>query len=75
MSENKAKPTFSEDEFGKKLDRCVTDTLIKAAGGLALGTVFSLLFFKRRSWPAIMGTGFGIGVAYRTCERDLNSDI
>lgn len=41
-------------------------------GGLALGSVFSLLFFKRRAWPIIMGSGFGIGVAYTNCERALN---
>lgn len=24
------KSTFSEDQFGKKIDRCITDTLVKA---------------------------------------------
>lgn len=24
------KNTFSEDQFGKKIDRCITDTLVKA---------------------------------------------
>lgn len=24
------KNTFSEDQFGKKVDRCITDTLVKA---------------------------------------------
>lgn len=42
-------------------------------GGLVLGTVFSLLFFKRRRWPIIMGGGFGIGMAYSNCEKDINS--
>ncbi|EAT46271.1 AAEL002526-PA [Aedes aegypti] len=64
---------FAEDQYGKKIDRCLTDTLIKFGGGLALGTVFSLLFFKRRAWPIIMGSGFGVGVAYTNCERSLNS--
>ncbi|XP_055586547.1 MICOS complex subunit Mic10-like [Uranotaenia lowii] len=64
--------TFAEDQYGKKIDRCLTDTLIKFGGGLALGTVFSVLFFKRRAWPIIMGSGFGIGVAYTNCERSLN---
>ncbi|KXJ69946.1 MICOS complex subunit Mic10-like [Aedes albopictus] len=65
--------TFAEDQYGKKIDRCLTDTLVKFGGGLALGTVFSLLFFKRRAWPIIMGSGFGVGVAYTNCERSLNS--
>lgn len=41
-------------------------------GGIAIGSVFSLLFFKRRKWPIILGGGFGIGLAYSNCERDLN---
>ncbi|XP_065092528.1 MICOS complex subunit Mic10-like [Ochlerotatus camptorhynchus] len=64
---------FAEDQYGKKIDRCLTDTLIKFGGGLALGSVFSLLFFKRRAWPIIMGSGFGVGMAYTNCERSLNS--
>ncbi|XP_058820725.1 MICOS complex subunit MIC10-like [Topomyia yanbarensis] len=65
--------TFAEDQYGKKIDRCLTDALVKFGGGLALGGVFSLLFFKRRAWPIIMGSGFGIGMAYTNCERSLNS--
>ncbi|XP_035782074.1 MICOS complex subunit Mic10-like [Anopheles aquasalis] len=65
--------TFAEDQYGKKIDRCLTDTLLKFGGGLAIGSVLSLLFFKRRSWPIIMGSGFGIGVAYNNCERSLNA--
>uniref|UniRef100_A0A1L8DBW9 MICOS complex subunit MIC10 n=1 Tax=Nyssomyia neivai TaxID=330878 RepID=A0A1L8DBW9_9DIPT len=64
---------FGEDEYGRKIDRCLTDVLVKSAGGLALGAVFSLLFFKRRRWPLVMGTGFGTGLAYSRCEKDLNS--
>ncbi|EDW33906.1 GL21878 [Drosophila persimilis] len=44
-----------------------------SGGGLIIGSAVSLLFFRRRAWPAWLGTGFGIGVAYRTCEKDLNS--
>ncbi|GAB0090548.1 MICOS complex subunit MIC10 [Sergentomyia squamirostris] len=64
---------FGEDEYGRKIDRCLTDVLVKSAGGLAVGAVMSLLFFKRRRWPLVMGTGFGIGMAYTRCEKDLNS--
>ncbi|XP_055523499.1 MICOS complex subunit MIC10-like [Wyeomyia smithii] len=64
--------TLAEDQYGKKIDRCLTDVLIKFGGGLAVGGVFSLLFFKRRAWPIIMGSGFGIGMAYTNCERSLN---
>ncbi|XP_017061249.1 MICOS complex subunit Mic10 [Drosophila ficusphila] len=64
---------FIEDKIGKRLDRCVSDTLVKGCGGLIIGSVVSLLFFKRRAWPAWVGTGFGIGVAYRTCEKEISS--
>lgn len=93
---------FSEDEFGQKIDRCLTDTLVKAGtttlhyiigilwmlrillqthflrikfagGGLVIGGVLSLLFFKRRAFPLWVGTGFGVGVGYRNCELALNS--
>lgn len=131
--------SFSEDQLGKKVDRCVTDTLVKAGtyecwsfeyyyirssgrrqqknrnclsffqstaifycisilicdfpiirhfclhsiftrvcantgGGLAIGSVLSLLFFKRRAFPLWLGTGFGFGVGYRNCESALNSN-
>ncbi|XP_022231956.1 MICOS complex subunit Mic10-like [Drosophila obscura] len=64
---------FLEDNIGKRLDRCVSDTIVKGCGGLLIGSAVSLLFFRRRAWPAWLGTGFGIGVAYRTCEKDLNT--
>nr|XP_016932655.1 MICOS complex subunit Mic10 [Drosophila suzukii] len=62
-----------EEQIGKRLDRCVSDTLVKGCGGLFIGSAAALLFFKRRAWPAWVGAGFGIGVAYKTCEKDLIS--
>ncbi|XP_065351814.1 MICOS complex subunit Mic10-like isoform X2 [Cloeon dipterum] len=61
-----------ELDFGKSAENCVTDGLIKFGGGLALGSVFSLLFFKRRRWPIILGGGFGIGIAWANCSKDFN---
>lgn len=43
-----------------------------SAGGFLIGTVLSLTFFKRKAWPILMATGFGAGMAYRTCEKELN---
>lgn len=91
-----------EDQFGKKIDRCVTDSIVKAGecntlllcqlykrmelyiyvdiefffpgGGLFIGSVLSLVFFKRRAFPIYLGTGFGIGVGYRNCELALNAN-
>ncbi|KAK7791539.1 hypothetical protein R5R35_008340 [Gryllus longicercus] len=67
--------TWSEEEMGKKWDRCLTDSVFKIGGGTAVGAVFSLLFFKRRGWPILLGAGFGLGVAYANCERDLNATV
>lgn len=68
-----ATPTYSEDELGQKWDRCLTDGVLKTGGGLAIGILASLLFFKRRSWPILVGTGFGFGLAFGNCERDINA--
>lgn len=62
-----------EEEWGRKIDRCLTDGAMKLGGGIAIGTVFSVLFYKRKRWPIILGGGFGIGLAYSNCERDINA--
>ncbi|XP_071876723.1 MICOS complex subunit Mic10 [Bombus fervidus] len=67
--------TWAEDEIGRKWDRCFTDAIFKFGGGILLGGVFSLFFFKRRKWPIITGGGFGLGMAYANCQEDLNSTI
>ncbi|XP_046995782.1 MICOS complex subunit Mic10-like isoform X1 [Schistocerca americana] len=66
-------PVLSEDELGKKWDKCLTDSVLKLGGGLLIGATFSVLFFRRRPWPLILGTGFGLGMAYANCETDLNA--
>ncbi|GJQ86851.1 hypothetical protein Trydic_g19519 [Trypoxylus dichotomus] len=66
---------YVEDEIGHRFDRCLTDTALKFGGGIFLGTVFSLLFFKRRRWPIILGGGFGLGMAYSNCEAALNEAL
>ncbi|XP_057651799.1 MICOS complex subunit Mic10-like [Diorhabda carinulata] len=70
-----ASAVYVEEELGQKWDKCISDGFLKFGGGMVLGTVFSLLFFKRKRWPIIMGGGFGIGMAYSNCEKDLNSTI
>ncbi|XP_022920880.1 MICOS complex subunit MIC10-like [Onthophagus taurus] len=67
-----ASPAYVEDEVGQRFDRCLTDGVLKFGGGAVLGAVFSLLFFKRRRWPIILGGGFGMGMAYSNCESELN---
>ncbi|XP_015605128.1 MICOS complex subunit Mic10 [Cephus cinctus] len=67
--------TWVENEIGRKWDRCFTDAVLKLGGGLFLGSVFSLLFFKRKRWPIITGAGFGLGMAYSNCEKDINASL
>jgi len=67
----KPKVVRSEDELGNKWDHCLADTSIKLGSGLGLGIVFSLLFFKRRAWPIVFGTGVGLGMGYTNCEHNL----
>jgi hypothetical protein len=41
-------------------------------GGLAVGMVFSVALFRRRTWPAVFGAGLGTGIAYGNCQNSLN---
>lgn len=45
--------------------------MIKSTLGVGFGVVFSVLLFKRRAWPAIVGAGFGAGRAYEECNFSL----
>ncbi|KAL1875256.1 Mitochondrial inner membrane organizing system component [Diaporthe australafricana] len=61
----------SEALLNEKWDRCLSNLLIKSSLGLGFGVVFSVLLFKRRAWPAIVGVGFGAGRAYEECNFSL----
>ncbi|XP_011406742.1 PREDICTED: MICOS complex subunit Mic10-like [Amphimedon queenslandica] len=61
----------SEDVPGEKWDRCVADTLLKSGVGLGIGALCSLVLFKRRTWPIVLGTGFGLGFAISNCQHDF----
>lgn len=39
---------LSEDQLGEKVDRCFADSLLKISGGVAIGIVASVAFFKVR---------------------------
>uniref|UniRef100_A0AAY4EH20 MICOS complex subunit MIC10 n=1 Tax=Denticeps clupeoides TaxID=299321 RepID=A0AAY4EH20_9TELE len=64
---------MSEKELGQKLDRCLADSVVKLGAGLGLGIVFSVVFFKRRTWPIAFATGAGLGMSYSNCQNDLRS--
>ncbi|CAB1434088.1 unnamed protein product [Pleuronectes platessa] len=60
-------------EQGRKWDRCLADTAVKTVTGLGVGIVFSVLFFKRRTWPVSLGSGLGLGMGYANCQNELRS--
>jgi len=61
----------SEEELGRKWDRCFVDTTFKAVGGAVFGGVVSLLFFKRSAWPVTLGLGVGLGAGYSNCRHQF----
>ncbi|KAL2728721.1 MICOS complex subunit Mic10-like [Vespula squamosa] len=65
--------SWSEDDIGRKWDRCFADAFLKLSCGVVIGGVVSLFFFRRRKWPLIIGAGFGLGMAYSECEREINA--
>ncbi|KAL2123259.1 hypothetical protein VTJ04DRAFT_3714 [Mycothermus thermophilus] len=63
----------SEALLNEKWDRCLSNLIIKSTLGLGFGVVFSVLLFKRRAWPALVGVGFGAGRAYEECNYSLKA--
>ncbi|KAG8178793.1 hypothetical protein JTE90_024655 [Oedothorax gibbosus] len=61
--------TKSEDIIGETWDYCLADTAIKIGSGLAVGSVLSLIAFKRKKWPIVFGLGAGFGMGLANCQH------
>jgi len=49
-------------------DHCLSTALIRSTLGASFGVIFSVLLFKRRSWPVFTGLGVGLGRAWEECD-------
>ncbi|GAA5871743.1 hypothetical protein JCM16303_000851 [Sporobolomyces ruberrimus] len=62
----------SEDVLSAKTDLCLSNGIVTAGTGLAVGVVASAILFKRRAWPVFFGLGWGLGQGYQDCQRVFN---
>ncbi|VDK36851.1 unnamed protein product [Taenia asiatica] len=65
----------SEDVVGRKVDRCISDVLIKTGAGVSVGIIVSVLFARRRPWPLIFGIGFGLGMGISNCNSEFKQPL
>lgn len=64
-----------EQEWEEQFGNCITDAVFKSGAGSLIGSLASLLFFKRKMWPICTGLFVGIGMSARFCENKLNQII
>ncbi|KAM0721286.1 hypothetical protein Q7P37_003574 [Cladosporium fusiforme] len=62
---------MSEALLNEKWDHCLSTLLIRSTLGASFGVIFSVLLFKRRSWPVFTGLGFGAGRAWEECDSSF----
>ncbi|KAL1978942.1 hypothetical protein VTN31DRAFT_1801 [Thermomyces dupontii] len=68
-----ARPTkpVSEALLNEKWDRAISSLIVRSAVGFGFGVVLSVLLFKRRAWPALVGLGFGAGRAWEEADASF----
>ncbi|KAF1821175.1 DUF543-domain-containing protein [Dissoconium aciculare CBS 342.82] len=68
---NRPSRPFSEALLNEKWDHCLSTFLIRSTYGAGFGIIFSLLLFRRRTWPVWTGVGFGAGRAWEECDSSF----
>eukprot|EP00043_Microstomoeca_roanoka_P006090 m.60161 g.60161 ORF g.60161 m.60161 type:complete len:93 (-) comp13266_c0_seq1:292-570(-) len=61
MTESEYPPTNS-------WDRCLARSIVNTGVGFGAGVLFSVILFRRKTWPIAMGMGFGAGMGYAQCQ-------
>merc|ERR1712099_26735 len=69
--QEKVKVEMSEGKLSAVWDRCLADGIVKTGAGGALGSLFSLVLFKRKLWPVAFGLGIGFGIACSSCQHEV----
>ncbi|XP_034650041.1 MICOS complex subunit Mic10 [Drosophila subobscura] len=52
-------------------DKCITDFVMKGASGMIIGTLFTVLYTRPRTYPIWLCMGIGMGLAYDCCQNRL----
>ncbi|ORZ37278.1 hypothetical protein BCR44DRAFT_1498175 [Catenaria anguillulae PL171] len=60
-----------EEILARKWDRCISNLVIKVGAAASVGVVTSVLLFRKRTWPVALSSGFGLGMAYEQCQRQV----
>uniref|UniRef100_A0A8D0HLW8 MICOS complex subunit MIC10 n=1 Tax=Sphenodon punctatus TaxID=8508 RepID=A0A8D0HLW8_SPHPU len=61
------------DQGGQEWNRDEADSAIKLDAGLGLGIIFSVIFFKRKTWSIAFGSGMELGMAYSNYQHNFQS--
>ncbi|SCV02812.1 LANO_0G00386g1_1 [Lachancea nothofagi CBS 11611] len=64
MSEQLKVSPVNRSLLNDKWDVVLSNVVVKSGLGLGAGVVASVLFFRRRAFPAWIGLGFGLGRGY-----------
>ncbi|KAJ3075478.1 hypothetical protein HDU98_007976 [Podochytrium sp. JEL0797] len=68
-------PGGSQEVLSRKMDQCLSNTILSTGLGVSAGILASVLFFRRKTWPIAFSTGIAVGIASNDCSRSFNPDV